>query len=168
MLRPPLCGMEHGMRMTRLVSVIGISILAAGCGGSGSSSVCDHPPANTAPVINDMYSANAVPTDAAGGTLESGTYFMTAITDYGQASGSGTHQDTMVLDASAGTFIVMEVNGGQAKAPIGGTLTQSGSELTQTFECPSKMSAMVAYTAVPGTLTIYNYQAKSVSVWAKQ
>lgn len=161
--------------MLRLIAAAAISTLAA-CGGTGTTggttdpaTLCTHPPANSAPQITAAYSAATFSAAAAtGGTLESGTYYMTAITYYENGSGSGTHQDTMVLDAAAGALAVVEIFSGTAKPTVAGTFTQSGATLSQTFVCPSSTTATVQYTATPGMLTVYQPQAKSVSVWAKQ
>jgi hypothetical protein len=181
------------MGMLRLIAALAISTLAA-CGGTGTAggnggsggggggggggasggaseptALCTNPPANSAPQITAAYTAAPFSAAAAtGGTLESGTYYMTAITYYENGSGSGTHKDTMVLDAASGTFAVVEVFSGTAKPTGAGTLTPSGATLSQTFVCPASMTATVQYTATPGMLTVYQPQAKSVSVWAKQ
>ncbi|HTQ06282.1 MAG TPA: hypothetical protein VMI54_20610 [Polyangiaceae bacterium] len=144
----------------------------AGVGGAAPdpTALCTSPPSNTAPQIDDAYSTSAMPASgtATGGSLEGGTYFMTAITDYESGDSGGTHKDTMVLDAGASTFVVVEVNGGVVKPPIAGTFVASGHTFTQNLICPQEATGVVEYTSASGELTIYNYDAKSVSTWAKQ
>jgi hypothetical protein len=105
---------------------------------------------------------------ATGGTIESGTYFMTAITNYESSDSGGTHKDTLVIDSAASTFVVDEVNGGTQKPTIAGSTVINGHTMTQNLVCPAMVTASVEFTAAGGTLTIYEYNAKSVSVWTKQ
>lgn len=141
-----------------------------GGGEGGAAALCANPPANDAPKISDQYDAAAMPAmgTATGGTIESGTYFMTAITDYESAPKSGNHKDTMLIDVPGATMAVNEVNGGAQKPPIAGTFTTSGHELVFQLVCPASTSATYEYTYAAGTFTIYDYASKSVSVWTKQ
>ena len=143
--------------------------VATSSSSSGGASLCASPPANTAPQIDDVYTTAAMPAmgTGTGGTIVSGTYYMTGITNY-ENSGSDTHQDTMVVDASASTLVVVEVNGGTAKAPFGADFTTAGSMLVMSLVCPQMATAPFEYTFANGVLTVYDYNSKSVSVWTKQ
>jgi hypothetical protein len=132
--------------------------------------LCTNPPPNTAPQINNQNTTAAMPAmgTATGGPLVSGTYFMTAITYYETSSTGGTHKDTMVADTTASTLVVDEVNTGTVKPTVAATFTVSGHVLTQTLACPAMATATVEYTFAGSTLTVYEYNSKSVSIWTKQ
>jgi hypothetical protein len=120
--------------------------------------------------FNDQYSASAMPPSGTGtgGTIESGTDFMTAITDYEEASGNGTHKDTIVIDAAASTFVTLEVNTGTTKPATAGTFSTLGNKLTLAVACPATATAMLEYTYAAGTLTTYDANSKTVAVFTKQ
>ncbi len=139
-------------------------------GSGGAGDFCTTPPANTAPQIDDQYSAAAMPAmgTATGGTLESGTFYMTAITNYESSATGGTHKDTLVLEVATSTFALVEVNGGTTKPTVAGTFVANGSAFTMQLECPATVSTVVELTYQAGTLTFYDYTSKTVSVWEKQ
>lgn len=162
----------------RTLAVTALAMMA-GCGGASSTNngdmagppdYCAHPPTNVANQVVDSYDASPMPAKgtATGGTIVSGTYAMTAITYYGQASGSNNEKNTLVIDSTAKVFAVDLVNGGTQEPAIAGTFTLSGAVMNQTFQCPQVMTTSVEYTASATQLVVYNYDANSVSTWTLQ
>lgn len=60
------------------------------------------------------------------------------------------------------------MNGGSIKPTVAGTFSANGHVMLQNLVCPATVTESVEFTAAPGVLTIYQYDAKSVSVWTKQ
>lgn len=101
-----------------------------------------------------------------GGTIASGTYFQTQQLYYQGSSPSptGTHQVTLVFDASQGTIIYL--NGPNEFA---GTYTTSGTSLTLDSTCGALMGQLTTpYTYSGGTLMLYDYTKNEVTVLQKQ
>jgi len=127
-------------------------------------------------VIHDAYSDAQQPTDeAAGGTIEAGTYFMTAFTYYegnGPNAKDGTHQDTMVIDTAASVMVIVEATTSTGHANGGATgysyeASMGVLDLQATCGAEDLMVTDI-YTAEGGTLTMYSLFDHSVSVWKKQ
>jgi hypothetical protein len=135
----------------------------------GSDAPSDGPPCSTitnaAPSVTTTLSDASAPPASTGGTIVSGTYYITSVTSYGGAAGcAGLHVsgETIVTaqGTSGSTVGVITYNLpplGAATTPTSASYTTSGQTVTFTSTCPSGGDAGVTqplYTATATTLTL--------------
>jgi hypothetical protein len=141
--------------------------LAASADASIDTSICGVL-SSPAPRVPETFIEASTPPPSTGGTIESGTYFLTSVAIYGgpplcatlvvsheiivtaQTATSGTSQGNLI-------FSVGEDQYGWGGATTSGTYTTSGSTITFTNACPGAGDAGVtqsSYTATPTTLTL--------------
>ena len=111
----------------------------------------------------------------------SGTYFLTAETFYtGAAPTPAQDQQTMVIDATAGTLAIVDTQTGPGTNVLAATFTTSGSTLLLTPTCGTGADGGIVdvpgaqpksgdtYTATSTTFTIYSVPGNDVLVYTKQ
>jgi hypothetical protein len=120
---------------------------------------------NQAPRVVETFFDASTPPPSTGGTIESGTYFLTSVSIYGgpplcatlivshevivtaQTGTSGTSQGNVIFSVGADQF-------GWGAATISGTYTTSGSTVTFTSACKDGGVTQSSYTATSTTLTL--------------
>jgi hypothetical protein len=146
------------MRMN-LVATAAAALLAsvlAGCGGSANGNPdAGNPPSdgacntvsNAAPLVTHVARSGAVPA-MTGGTIENGTYFLTAMELYNGRTTSNDHQETWVV--ANGVLQAASKSGTSPLVNSTGTLVTSGNQLTINVSCPGTASVTGnSYTATP-------------------
>jgi hypothetical protein len=128
---------------------------AEGC--SPAPEECD-PPDQCGALIEKMHVAAELPT-ALGGTLVDGTYVMTQHNWYhglGGSSGPSGElvQATMLL--SGGSFASVTSADGYPSTTSSGTTAMSGTSFWMHGSCPATFMKPLSYTAVGGTLHLYD------------
>lgn len=141
--------------------------------GGAAGDLCASFPANTATVITDTTSTTAYPgASAAGGNIESGTYFEVEHLYYQPATAPAhTWQGVMVIDAAAGTSITNINRDGTVFQQTGAKFTTNGTKFTVALTCPSAVAGTggaFSYTYAAGKLTIFTDADKTGTAFQKQ
>jgi hypothetical protein len=146
--------------------LLAVPVVAA-CDGA-SSGDCSVPDVDAAPTITDEAGTGAFPaSDAAGGTITSGTWYETAHVTWDGAGGDARH-GVLVFDADGATFGSVEGEIGSDPGVFLGTWTTAGTTLTLTGGCGQSGSLELGFTATDDTLTIYNAQDQNVTTYTLQ
>lgn len=139
---------------------------AAGATGDGGPPSCGNYAAS-APAITPAQVSQPMPTQAQGGTIAAGTYFLTSATYYQGGTAPSSQNETLYFNANGTIAGAILLNSGPFV--ISGTYTTSGTDVIVHVTCPSNNgSSSTPYTATSTTFTVYDQTTKSVDVFTKQ
>ncbi|HVT08446.1 MAG TPA: hypothetical protein VHO67_13385, partial [Polyangia bacterium] len=126
---------------------------AGGVGGGSAGGAGGAPACNTlvngASTVNKDHDAGAPPA-MTGGTIVSGTYYLTKMVQYNGENGNTAHRETWVL--ANGTLQGVALDGSR----FSGTYTTSGTNLILSITCPATQTVTMPYTATATQITTVN------------
>ncbi|HVY40186.1 MAG TPA: hypothetical protein VHM31_19740, partial [Polyangia bacterium] len=117
-------------------------------GGAGGAAACNTL-VNGAPVVNKDHDPGAPPA-MTGGTIVSGTYYLTKMVQYNGENGDTAHRETWVL--SNGALQGVALDGSR----FSGTYATSGTNLILSVTCPATQTVTMPYTATATQIVTVN------------
>jgi hypothetical protein len=104
---------------------------------------------NGASVVNKDHDPGATPV-MTGGTIVSGTYYLTKMVQYNGENGNTAHRETWLL--SNGSFQAVSLDGSH----LSGTYSTSGTNLIINITCPATQMVTLPYTATATQIVTVN------------
>jgi hypothetical protein len=122
---------------------------------------------NAAPVVQQVTVNQSMPSPTAGGTIMSGTYYLTDSKIY---QGGGAPLQIQATQAIAGNVVQDVTHIGMAPNSTYDTRTYStsGTTLTVTLTCGGSATFTFGFDATSTQYTTYNNTSKTVNVWSRQ
>jgi hypothetical protein len=152
-----------------LLSTVDLFVAADLTTNDGGSGACNSL-VNAAPVVQQTVVNQPMPSPTNGGTIASGTYYLTDSKIYQGAPPGEVPLQLQITQYISGATVqtTQHIMNSPNSTHDTRTYTVSGTMLTVTFTCGGTGMGNLGYDATPTQYTTYNGVGKTVNVWTRQ